>query len=232
MKASINNGGKGSGRRATDRKKFDDNWDLIFGNKDTQEEKLEDYDVKSLPMSLNKNLVADVDGYYNITIGIVEERISADPNIGYSMGCSYETMTSTLFSTESIKLVFGKDNSLISKSDNGILFGELGNPQQLQLWNNISSRLDVREYYVDLDRICCLFKDIELDLDSVSDQFGYKYIKAKVKPAGLYGYILKKMFDDNISPVFAMRMVSVKGSDSIEALEDIITIDLINGILE
>ena len=32
-------GGKGSGQRPTDKKKYDENWDRIFGNKDKQKDK-------------------------------------------------------------------------------------------------------------------------------------------------------------------------------------------------
>lgn len=33
---SITHGGKGSARRPTDKKKFDDNWDRIFGKKEPE----------------------------------------------------------------------------------------------------------------------------------------------------------------------------------------------------
>ena len=38
MKKSNWHGGKGSGRRGTDDKKYADNWDLIFGNKQKDKE--------------------------------------------------------------------------------------------------------------------------------------------------------------------------------------------------
>lgn len=136
------------------------------------------------------NLKKDADGYYQVVVGAL--------NVFNSAGQFYVY--------EQAKELFQSSSQLMRRVNKGALRGEYGHPKMLPGMTNDQFAHRVMSIYE--ENVCCHFKDITLDFDSVKDEHGKPVIAiiGTMTSSGPNGPALEKSLQNpNENVCFSIR---------------------------
>lgn len=161
-------------------------------------------------------LVKDADGYYDTVVGGLNMLNSAGMYYGY----------------DDAKALFESSSALMRRIKRGALRSEQGHPTIMP-----GEKFDAFvQRYMDINpkNVCAHIAELYLDFDNFKDLAGRPIvaIRAKVAPAGPFGYVTEKAFENGKENVcFSIRAFThdypVRGVIH-RALKEVITFDYVN----
>jgi len=185
----------------------------------------------SLPSNLKFacSILKNIDGYE-----IKALKPDADGCYPVVLGClGGPTRNNVIYDPESVLQAMGPESKFTLSLQNGYLFGELGHPDIYGKGPNgmddIRRLLTIRE-----DKVSHLFTEIYIDETPVMIDGSQGYpIRAKVKPMGPYGEVLRKSLEDPMcNTAFSIRTLCrpMTGDDrryTYRKVETLVTFDAV-----
>lgn len=161
-------------------------------------------------------LTPDSQGYYEMVIGGLDT---------YNSGGAF-------YPFKSAQALFEQSSSLMRRIETGACRGEYGHPKQLPGQDARSFLRRVSTIYE--ENVCCHFKDVRIERDTVKDKSGNRVIAVigLVKPSGAKGDALGESIENpNESVCFSVRSLTddkIEGGRLVKHLRTIVTWDYVN----